>query len=125
MIKRLSPWVQAFFDISFKASTVNGGTFPLVGGIRVVTLSRSRWYSIASCSGDGSGLLPGTGGMLSLPIDVDIIKETLVKHIHAMTKRPEKADDFTTGQKLTLAAGIVDAIAGFLAVKENPQGDET
>lgn len=52
------------------------------------------------------------------------MKETPVKHIHAMSKLPEKADDFTTGQKLTLAAGIVDAIAGFLAVKEDPDGSE-
>jgi len=49
-----------------------------------------------------------------------------VKHIHVMTKLPEIAGDFTTGQKLTLAAGIVDAIASFLATKETSGGnDET
>jgi hypothetical protein len=52
------------------------------------------------------------------------MKETPVKHITVMSKLPQKADDFTTGQKLTLAAGIFDAVAGFLAVKENPEGNE-
>ena len=47
-----------------------------------------------------------------------------MKHFTLMSKLPEKANEFTTGQKLTLAAGIVDAIAGFLAVKENPEGNE-
>ena len=48
-----------------------------------------------------------------------------MKHFNVMSKLPEKANEFTTGQKLTLAAGIVDAIAGFLAVKENPDNEET
>lgn len=47
-----------------------------------------------------------------------------MKHIQAMTKLPEKADDFTTGQKLTLAAGIVNAIAAFLEDKETGGGSE-
>ncbi len=41
-----------------------------------------------------------------------------MKHIHVMSKSPQKAGDFTTGQKLTLAAGIVDALASFFAAKE-------
>lgn len=41
-----------------------------------------------------------------------------MKHIHTLSKLPQKAGDFTTGQKLTLAAGVVDALAGFFADKE-------
>lgn len=41
-----------------------------------------------------------------------------MKHIYSMSKLPQKAGDFTTGQKLTLAAGVVDALAGFFADKE-------
>lgn len=41
-----------------------------------------------------------------------------MKHIRIMSRLPQKADDFTTGQKLTLAAGIVDALASFFADKE-------
>jgi hypothetical protein len=42
-----------------------------------------------------------------------------VKHIQIMSKSPQKADDFTTGQKLTLAAGVVNALASFFADKED------
>jgi len=35
-----------------------------------------------------------------------------------MSKLPERADDFSTGEKLALAAGITDAIAAFLESKE-------
>lgn len=50
-----------------------------------------------------------------------------MKHLYVLTKLPEKADDFTTGQKLTLAAGILDAVAGFFAAKEfvDDSGSET
>ena len=71
-----------------------------------------------------AGLLPGTGPVLSLLRCFGKKKETPVKHIHAMSKVPEKADDFTTGQKLTLAAGIVDAVASFLGTKEVAGGNE-
>jgi len=36
-----------------------------------------------------------------------------------MSRSPQKADDFTTGQKLTLAAGIANALASFFADKED------
>ena len=42
-----------------------------------------------------------------------------------MSKLPEKASDFTTGQKLTLAAGIIDAVASFFAAKEIASGSGT
>ncbi len=45
-----------------------------------------------------------------------------MKHICIMSRHPEKAGDFTTGQKLTLAAGIVDAMASFFAAKEITTG---
>ncbi len=49
-----------------------------------------------------------------------------MKHIYVMTRLPEIAGEFTLGQKLTLAAGIVDAVASFLATKETTGGnDET
>lgn len=69
-------------------------------------------------------LLPGMGPVLSLPANVGDMKETPVKHLKAMSKLPDKADDFTTGQKLTLAAGIVDAVASFLGTKEDTGGNE-
>ena len=46
-----------------------------------------------------------------------------MKHIQIVSRVPEKADDFTTGQKLALAAGISDAIAAFFTTKEGT--DET
>jgi hypothetical protein len=61
--------------------------------------------------------------VLSLPAIYGNMKEIPVKHIQAMSKLPEKADDFTTGQKLTLAAGIVNAIAVFLEDKESGGGN--
>lgn len=45
-----------------------------------------------------------------------------MKHVHLMTRSPDKAGDFTTGQKLTLAAGITDALASFFAAKEAAGG---
>lgn len=49
-----------------------------------------------------------------------------MKHVHTVSKIPRQAGEFTTGQKLTLAAGIFDAIAGFLDGKETTGGnDET
>jgi hypothetical protein len=45
-------------------------------------------------------------------------REGLLKHIQPMTKTPGKADDFTTGEKLALAAGIADAVAAFFEDKE-------
>ena len=65
------------------------------------------------------------GRVLSLRANVGDMKETPVKHIQAISRLPEKADDFTTGQKLTLAAGIVNAIAVFLEGKETSGSDET
>lgn len=40
-----------------------------------------------------------------------------MKHIQAMSRLPEKADDFTTGEKLAVAAGIADALAAFFESK--------
>lgn len=48
-----------------------------------------------------------------------------MKHVHTMTRLPEKAGDFTTGQKLTLAAGITDALAAFFKLKEAASSGET
>lgn len=41
-----------------------------------------------------------------------------MKHLYVMSRSPEKASDFTTGQKLTLAAGVIDAVASFFDAKE-------
>lgn len=41
-----------------------------------------------------------------------------MKHLQIVSRQPMKAEDFTTGQKLTLAAGIADALASFFADKE-------
>lgn len=46
-----------------------------------------------------------------------------MKHIHTLSKIPRQAGEFTTGQKLTLAAGIFDAIASFLDDKETTGGN--
>ena len=50
------------------------------------------------------------------------MRELPVKHVSSMTRLPEKATDFTTGQKLALAAGIFDAVANFTAAKEITNG---
>lgn len=57
--------------------------------------------------------------MLRLGIVIDE-GTSLLKHIQTMSKRPEKANEFTTGQKLALAAGIAEAVAGFFQAKESP-----
>ena len=46
-----------------------------------------------------------------------------MKHIQMLSRLPEKADDFTTGQKIALAAGISDALAGFFSTKEGTDED--
>ncbi|MBL7649716.1 MAG: hypothetical protein JNK74_26370 [Candidatus Hydrogenedentes bacterium] len=49
-----------------------------------------------------------------------------MKHIQSVSRIPGRAGEFTTGQKLTLAAGIFDAIAAFFDGKETTGGnDET
>ena len=49
-----------------------------------------------------------------------------MKHIQLLSRLPRRAGEFTTGQKLTLAAGIFDAIAAFFDDKEVAGGnDET
>ena len=48
-----------------------------------------------------------------------------MKHLQMVSRQPVKAEDFTTGQKLTLAAGIIDALASFFAAKETGTGGET
>lgn len=45
-----------------------------------------------------------------------------MKHVCRVTRLPEKATDFTPGQKLTLAAGIFDAVANFTGAKEITNG---
>ena len=40
-----------------------------------------------------------------------------MKHVNLLSKLPLRADDFTTGQKLTLAAGISEALSSFYAAK--------
>ncbi|MBX3179898.1 MAG: hypothetical protein KF886_21310 [Candidatus Hydrogenedentes bacterium] len=42
----------------------------------------------------------------------------MLKHLQNLSRLPEKADGFTTGEKLALAAGIADAIAAFFETKE-------
>lgn len=46
-----------------------------------------------------------------------------MKHLHVISKPPGRAAEFTLGQKLTLAAGIFNAIAGFLGEKEGSGGN--
>ena len=49
-----------------------------------------------------------------------------MKHILTRSRIPQQAGEFTTGQKLTLAAGIFDAFASFVDGKELTGGnDET
>ncbi len=45
-----------------------------------------------------------------------------MRHLRILSRQPEKGEEFTTGQKLTLAAGIIDAVAGFFALKEDTGG---
>lgn len=46
-----------------------------------------------------------------------------MKHLHVISRHPVRAAEFTLGQKLTLAAGIFDAVAGFLGEKEGSGGN--
>jgi len=46
-----------------------------------------------------------------------------LKHLKLLTQKPPCADGFTTGQKLTLAAGIADALSRFYAAKEFQSGE--
>lgn len=48
-----------------------------------------------------------------------------MKHLILMSQTPQRAEDFTTGQKLTLIAGISDALSTFYLVKETPDEETT
>jgi hypothetical protein len=49
-----------------------------------------------------------------------------LKHLNLVTRRPQQAsNEFTTGQKLTLFAGIAQAVSTFYAAKENPTTEES
>jgi hypothetical protein len=48
-----------------------------------------------------------------------------LKHMILLSRKPQQADDFTTGQKLALFSGISNALANFYTAKETPIPDET
>ena len=64
-------------------------------------------------------------GCVMLSAKTLLWKDISLKHVNVMTRKPSQADDFTTGQKLSLAAGITSAVSSFYSAKENSTMDET
>jgi len=60
--------------------------------------------------------MAGTYAMLRL-VAITLEGNGILKHIQFMSRLPEKANEFTTGEKLALAAGIADAVAAFFETK--------
>ncbi|MCF6285639.1 MAG: hypothetical protein L3K26_10665 [Candidatus Hydrogenedentes bacterium] len=48
-----------------------------------------------------------------------------MKHLNLLARKPNRAEDFSTGQKLALAAGISEALSSFYAAKETPPATNT